>query len=383
MKQKYLYLLIVIILSSCETSRIMTSNIYEDDLYYSPSEKPLSVKEMERNLTNDISINQLSDKQNEQYINTAKKIIDKNRTNYPDITNREVDNLAIKSVKIRKNPATGINDTIIEVINKGFWINGFKGSKADLDDAMNTIERFPLGFGYFGNGDRIGENLAFESDWNVYTRDGKYWWFPTFSNITFYSRNTFGTYPRYNEIVMWNNPNYEYWDYDYQYNSSGWYRNHRYRPFSYYSWGYSPFWYDSFNYDMFYPYNYGYYYPYHFGYYPYYYNNYEYNRNDRFIRDRDYNYNRASRDLINNTSINRTQPINRSDFGDPNARLKYRNTNYNKEAKRNTNYTRRTVKYVKPENTTRPSYNRSFENNSPHRESNSSSSTSNIRVRRR
>jgi len=406
MKQRYLYFLIALVISSCGTEKFTTSNVYEDDIYYNSSLKPLSVKEMERKVPANIAQKQLKEEQNKDYISTAKKVIKDDRYKYPDITQQELEDLKIKSVTLSRNAETGLTDTIIEIMNKGFWINGFKGTQSDLDDALRTIERFPLGFGYFGNGDQIGQNLAYDSDWNVYTRDGKYWWFPTFSNINFYTNTTIGTYPRYNEIVMWNNPSYDYWDFDYHYNTSaGWSRYNHYRPFSNLYWGYNSFWfntYDPYYYGM-YPYHYGSFYPYNYRHHSYY-NNYTYrnNKRKRLIRERGYNYGRTSRDRRMNYNRNRSNVVNRRNFGDPTARTRYSNrrTNYRKAGKRNTNYIRKTVKYNRPTNSSRPSYNRSYErnnnsnsgsNNSHYRSNNSnsgnnnsnSSNSTNRRVRRR
>lgn len=118
----------------------------------------------------------------------------------------------------------------IQFEQKGYWIGGFKGNNRDRDEAKHIMNRYPEGFAYIANGEEIAMNLSFDPDWNVYTENGRYWWFPSNTNIELYSQFLFGNYPKYVYTVVWNNPQFTSWDFDYAFNwgfrtgwaSSGW-----------------------------------------------------------------------------------------------------------------------------------------------------------------
>ena len=76
------------------------------------------------------------------------------------------------------------------------------------------INMYPEGFANFSNGQEIALNLSFDSDWNVYTDNGRYWWFPSNTNINLYSSLLFGTYPKYIWTIVWNNPRFDSWAFD-------------------------------------------------------------------------------------------------------------------------------------------------------------------------
>lgn len=393
MKKLYLFLIIVISITSCSIENFSTSNVYEDDIYYNPSEKPLSVKEIEKKVA--IYTKEVSKEDNKSYESKAQKIIRNDRAKYPDFTEKEINNLEISSVELRENQKTGALDTIIEVMNKGFWMNGFKGTDSDLKEAMRTIERFHNGFGYYGNSSEIANNLAYDPDWNVYTRDGKYWWFPTFSNSAFYTSNAFATYPRYNDIVRWNQPAYDSWAFGYQYNHNyGWYGYGR-RNYYNNNWGMNPYWdhYDNYLFGFHNPFYYGYNnYGYRYGYgtgHGYYPNN-GISKKQKLINKRGRSYGRSTRPTtrVNNTRFSPTKRshtrVTRS-----NRNIRRNPVNYNKTARRNTNYnrtstTRRTINYNTRSKSSRPSYNSSSSSSSSNSSSSSSSSSSSTgRVRRR
>ena len=136
MKKLYLFLIIVLSITSCSIENFSTSNVYEDDIYYNPSEKPLSVKEVERKVAIYTKENNISKNDNKSYETKAQKIIKDDRAKYPDFSNKDINNLKISSVQFRENERTGALDTIIEVMNEGFWMNGFKGTDSDLKDYL-------------------------------------------------------------------------------------------------------------------------------------------------------------------------------------------------------------------------------------------------------
>lgn len=396
MKNKSLLLLIpFFILTSCSMKDLAISNVYEDDLYYSPEKKPLSVQEIE----NKIAIyNNNESKDTLTYKQLAQKEIAKNRSKYPDITNNELKDIRISNIDIRKNKS-GLTDTIIEVINNGYWINEFHGSNADLERALRIIEQYPNGFGYFGNGSEIAQNLSFSNEWNVFTRDNKYWWFPSSLNINMYSSLQYSNYPGYRQYNRWNNYRYDYDSFDYQYNSMyNWNRRHAYNTYFGGSFFFNSFWNDPFYRN---DYNYGYdpygyyngYYSnsYYYGYYSGYNNGYHYgnynSRRNKLIRERGYRYGRSSRDYTKyNSKFNRR-------FSSLSSGRNVRRSTYARTNRSVTkNYTRRTINYNSSKNSysrsryntsrvrsTKSSYNRSSSSSS----SNSSTKRTSTRIRRR
>lgn len=235
MKKLFYIGVIAMIVASCSTGQYTTGRSYEDDLYYNPKEKPLVIQEVEKELPD------VSAQEKNELLEIAKKSVKEAPEKYPDITN--VDRIEIESVEYKTNPETGAIDTIIEIMSQGYWINGFEGSKAELEEAMRVIDQYPNGFGYFSHGNSIGENLAFDSDWNVYTRDGKYWWFPRVTNLTMYNQFMFGRYPRYEWTVIWDSPHYDYWDFDYHFGYSSYWRWRHYDRWHFRTSWYDPYWY--------------------------------------------------------------------------------------------------------------------------------------------
>ncbi len=254
MKTLFYISVIALIVTSCSSSQYTTGIGYEDDLYYNPKEKPLVIQEVEKELP-DVSVQEKN-----ELLEIAKKSVKADPEKYPDITS--LDKIEIESVEYKTNPETGAIDTIIQIMSQGYWINGFRGSNAELEEAMRTIDQYPNGFGYFGHGDNIGENLSFDSDWNVYTRDGKYWWFPRVTNLTMYNQFMFGRYPRYEWTVIWDSPNYDYWDFDFHFGYSSYWRWRTYDRWYYRSYWYEPYWHYSYHVDPWYHYNSWYDYPY-------------------------------------------------------------------------------------------------------------------------
>ena len=154
------------------------------------------------------------------------------------------------------------NPRVIE----GYWMGGWDGSNADLERAYTIIQNYPNGFGYMAGGVNVAESMAFSSDWNVFVADGKYWWFPTTSNIEFYTDFLFGPYPSSNIVLH----DYTPYNVNLKVNVSlDWYNSSYYNPWYYspwnyhHSWYYDPWYYDPWHYDPWYydPWNHHYYGP--------------------------------------------------------------------------------------------------------------------------
>lgn len=227
---KYLIYIITALslgIMSCSSARTFTNSV-EDDIYYVPGRKPLVVKEVE-NITGEKidmgpSVQAIAAEpgsastgsRTAPVINARKGTVE--NVNTGELLNEAQQRLATEGT---------INETIYE--NTGYWIGGYKGSENDLEEISRIINMYPEGFGYISNGQDIAMNLSFDPDWNVYTDNGRYWWFPSSSNINLYSSLLFGTYPKYIWTVVWNNPGYDSWAFNSGFNSgfsigfnSGW-----------------------------------------------------------------------------------------------------------------------------------------------------------------
>ena len=131
----------------------------------------------------------------------------------------------------------------------GYWLNDFNGTEADMREIERIIDMYPNGFGYFANGNQIAIELSFDSDWNVFTDgNGRYWWFPSASNIALYSSLIMGTYPKYIWTVVWNEPRFDSWQFDNYFNTrfrTGWSWHlgwDHYYGYPHRGWRYDPFW---------------------------------------------------------------------------------------------------------------------------------------------
>ena len=143
------------------------------------------------------------------------------------------------------------NPRVIE----GYWMGGWDGSNADLERAYTIIQNYPNGFGYMAGSVNVAESMAFSSLWNVFVSNGRYWWFPTTSNIEFYTDFLFGPYPSSN-IVM-----YDYTPYNTKLRVSvsfSLYGPSFYDPWYYNPWHHHSVWYyDPWYYDPWHHHHYG------------------------------------------------------------------------------------------------------------------------------
>lgn len=198
----YTFLLSSVVLCSCSSLRTMDTSI-EDDIYYIPNEKPLMVKEVETITGQSIDMNS--------------PVVGKST---PDNSPENGNATAVNRPQ-EAPPQDNTPEATPENASTGYWIGGFKGNNSDRQEAARIINRYPEGFGFISNGQDIALNLSFSPDWNVYTENGRYWWFPSSSNIRLYNTFLFGTYPKYIWTVVWNDPFYDSWAFDSQFNF-GW-----------------------------------------------------------------------------------------------------------------------------------------------------------------
>ena len=201
---------LAVLLGACSSSQNFT-RAQEDDIYYVPGKRSLFAQEIKDKTGVDITSNTSSRSQ-----------ISKN-TNKDKVYPKEIDNsvnpkshsigmarYATEKQVQKEEARTGQTVNRVAVpADDGYWIGGFKGSENDLEECVRIMNRYPEGFAYFGNGYEIAQNLSFSSDWNVYTIDGRYWWFPSSSNVGLYSQLIFGNYPKYIWTVIWNDPRFD------------------------------------------------------------------------------------------------------------------------------------------------------------------------------
>ncbi len=261
MKTFYISLLTILLLWSCSSMQNMNASI-EDDIYYVPNEKPLMVKEVETITGQRIDMSAPATRNaysNDYPEDGSAVVINRRKGTTEKVSTSE---LAAYAENILHDPYAPEATTLYT--NTGYWIGGFKGNDSDLQEAARIINRYPEGFGFISNGQDIALNLSISPDWNVYTDNGRYWWFPSSSNIRLYNTFLFGTYPKYIWTVVWNEPFYDSWAFDATFNrgfslglnigwgnpgwsfgfgwNSGWYRPWYNPYYGFYDPWYDPWW---------------------------------------------------------------------------------------------------------------------------------------------
>ncbi|WP_065220034.1 MULTISPECIES: hypothetical protein [Butyricimonas] len=256
---------LAVIFSACSSSQNFT-RAQEDDIYYVPGKRSLFVQEVKKKTGVDI----VADRTSSSRENTA------NDKTYPKENDNSVNpkshaigmaRYATEKQVQKEEERTGQTVSRIAIPEgDGYWLGGFKGSDNDLEECVRIMNRYPEGFAYFGNGYEIAQNLSFSPDWNVFTLNGRYWWFPTNSNISLYNELIFGNYPKYAWTMIWNDPRFDSFAWSNRV-SFGWDRWGWRGSFGWGSgWGYDPFWnnygyygfYDPWGWNSWGP-NYGYY----------------------------------------------------------------------------------------------------------------------------
>lgn len=247
----FLYTLIFLsgTLCSCSSGRVLSSTI-EDDIYYTPGKKSLMVQEVEQLTGRETDLPQPQK-------NYSGEVITSSGSTKAPVINRQkgiVEQISTADLMAQAQEQLAAQDAgnVTVYSNTGYWIGGFKGSERDLLEAARIINMYPNGFGFFANGQDIALDLSFDPDWNVYTDDNRYWWFPSSTNIELYSSMLFGTYPKYMWTTVWDNPRFDSWAFNSSFNLNfGWGRP---------GWGFGislgSGWYDPWGYNGWYGYPY-------------------------------------------------------------------------------------------------------------------------------
>lgn len=153
-----------------------------DDLYGSPLPQRMSVK------------------------NKASNIADKGSGVQAGIHSSSVDDKVYGDYRDDRDYIDDADEQFIE----GYWLNDFRGSEYDKEEAYRIIAMYPMGFAITSADDRTAMELSFDSDWNVFTDGRNYWWFPSNSNFELYHDFIFGNYRKSIDKYIYFRPAYTY-----------------------------------------------------------------------------------------------------------------------------------------------------------------------------
>lgn len=200
---------------ACATAHNYTM---EDDIYYIPGKKALIVNEVEKITGKEFPQNPKTDDtyayeaHRQEGSSVAPRDFTEGKQRRINTRSGVVENTDINALSRQARSTLAGNHAFNETIyeNTGYWLGGYKGNERDFEEIQRIINMYPNGFAFFNsNGYDIAMNLSFDTDWNVYTDNGRYWWFPSNSNIELYSSLLFGTYPKYIWTVVWDNPRFD------------------------------------------------------------------------------------------------------------------------------------------------------------------------------
>ena len=200
----------------------------EDDIYYVPGKKALAIREVENLTGHDIGTEQPVDPtvlageiSRSAGSSTPPATFSSSNNTKINARSGQLEQVNIQSLTREAEEKLANNEEIDMTLyeNTGYWIGGYRGPASDLAEIQRIINMYPEGFANFSNGQEIALNLSFDSDWNVYTDNGRYWWFPSNTNINLYSSLLFGTYPKYIWTIVWNNPRFDSWAFDATFNN--------------------------------------------------------------------------------------------------------------------------------------------------------------------
>ncbi|MCT4603544.1 MAG: hypothetical protein N4A59_11675, partial [Marinifilum sp.] len=241
MKTYFKILLISALFATGCSPSYMGASLYDDDIYYDPSDAPLIVQKAESKTVVAKKDNPLAPAQKDNA-----KVVPQSKTGIAPADDRDFSEIQKQYAAILENDSMGSVDTLIyQAEESGYYLGGFSGSDRDREEAERLREMYPQGFGYYdGSGYSLAMWLAGDNDWNVYVDGDNVWWTPTWTNYRYYNSYNFSTM-RYGNYFAYN---YPYQSYHYGYPS----------------WGIGLGW-NSWHWDFHFGWNY--HYPYHHGYY--------------------------------------------------------------------------------------------------------------------
>ncbi len=236
-------LVLVLLVSACSTSRLAGPGLYYDDVYYVPGATRDNINQAFSPVP---AISKDAKKAESRDFEMQQRDYQKTR-NSGEQDSRDFAALQEQYAALLSDNSKQEVDTLIYYNDEtGYWVGGFDGSTMDRDYAERMI-RFHGPFIRIPYYSPVYSEIVYFNhyDWNVYV-DGNYAYaFPTWTNRWYNSfyYNSWG-YPRWSIGMSWGYPYYNYWGFGY-----GWYD-----PF-YYSF-YSPYYYWHYPYYR-HPYYYG------------------------------------------------------------------------------------------------------------------------------
>jgi len=229
----YLKLLIVplLIATACSPSYVGTS-AFQDDIYFVPGEAPLIEKEM--------AVYTTPSNQEQPAVVTSTKVEPTAKTTFKD--DRDFKLIEEQYLDMLNNDSIQSLDTTIHNEDQGYYLGNFNGNEWDREEAESLRRWYPQGFGYYDNsGYNTAMWLAGDPDWNVYVDGNSVWWTPTWTNYNYYNafrfspvrygRNFAYDYPYYGSSFGFG---YGYYDDFYWSLNFGWGLSH-YSHYPYYS----------------------------------------------------------------------------------------------------------------------------------------------------
>lgn len=233
MRTKFIMLgIISLSLGACTSSRTQSGVAYNDDIYYNPKAKPLSVSDQFAPVLTDKAVQKEDQQVYSQKAKEYSRSVDQSDP-------RDFSQIQTQYANILTDDQVVDVDTMVYYNDEtGYWVNGFSGSSYDQDYAERLV-KFHGPFRGIPYWSPLYTQVVYFGDpnWNVYL-DGNYAYvFPSWSN-RFYSNFYFGGYrsfwnmsfgfgwPYYGWNDPWYNPYFGFGGYD---------------PY----WGYNPYWHGS------------------------------------------------------------------------------------------------------------------------------------------
>jgi hypothetical protein len=237
----YFKLLIVplLIATACSPSYVGTS-AFQDDIYYVPGEASLIDTEM--------AVYTTKTAMQEPIIEQTTKVEPTTKATFSN--DRDFQQIQEQYRQMLENDSIEAIDTTFYNEEEGYYINEFRGSDYDREEAERLRQWYPQGFGYYDNsGYNLAMWLAGDSDWNIYVDGDKVWWTPTWTNFNYYNSFRFSSV-RYGRHFAYNYPHYGssfgfgfgggFYDDFYWSLNFGWGYSH-YNHYPYYGHGYNPY----------------------------------------------------------------------------------------------------------------------------------------------
>lgn len=187
MKTFFIYLAILTLgLASCKSTKWASADNYPDDLYYNPSDKPLTVSDEFLPVYSDKELKKDNNKNARR--KEGEYLSDNPNYSLEQVT-ADLNGVQQSYADILTNDSIANADSVLYYNNEtGYWVDGFEGSQMDLDYATRLIKFHGpfVGIPYWSP---LYTDVLFANpwDWNVYVDNNYVYAFPTYSNPTYWN----------------------------------------------------------------------------------------------------------------------------------------------------------------------------------------------------